>query len=547
MPLLSAAERRVAEAIAGIGYSNPFLPERVELERRALGDAYVEVGPVIWARPGVPIERLFPNVLALRERAGRLVETARGRLEQGRPATPEELRLYEDIALYRLYSTHMCDFDSLVVRVSSHEPCEMVEFWDGYRNEFDRLLRIPGVRLPSNHDPAVIFAGFYQIERAFAQIFQRIIGGLMPAARLRAAAWESIFTRDMRRYTRALFDRMAPVTTLITGPSGTGKELVAQAIGRSRYLAFDNRTRRFAVSNYTPLNLSAFVPTLIESELFGHMKGAFVGALDRKGWLEQCSGPDDTVFLDEIGELDESIQVKLLRVLQERSFVRVGETTEQPRVFQGKLITATNRDLSAAMRAGRFREDFYHRLCDDHIVTPSLAEQLADPERKRQEIPELVRFLASQLLGELTPGHGVPVETEQIAREADALTGEVVAWIEANLNDYPWPGNFRELSRCVRNVMIRGTYRPPSRAGLELSGEPVEEFLGKVRDASLTRDELLGRYYALIYLRSGGNFRAAGQLLNVDWRVVRDRLDRPFLERLQSPEGRDGRHPIPRR
>ncbi len=90
-PLLSAAERRVAEAIAGIGYCNPFLPERVELERQALGDAFVEVGPVIWARPGVPIERLFPNVLALRERAGKLVETMRRRLEQGRPASPEEL------------------------------------------------------------------------------------------------------------------------------------------------------------------------------------------------------------------------------------------------------------------------------------------------------------------------------------------------------------------------------------------------------------------------------------------------------------------------
>ncbi len=304
----------------------------------------------------------------------------------------------------------MSAFDGLVMRARLREPCEPVEFWDGFRKEFDRLLRVPGVRLPSDHDPAVIFAGFYQIERAFSQIFQKIVGGSMPAARLRAAVWESIFTRDMRRYTRVLFDRMAPVTTLITGPSGTGKELVAQAIGRSRYLAFDARARRFAVSNYTPLNLSAFVPTLIESELFGHMKGAFVGALERKGWLEQCSGPDDTVFLDEIGELDEAIQVKLLRVLQERASSGWARRRTNRGEFQGKIITATNRDLAAAMRAGRFREDFYHRLCDDHIATPSLAEQLADPERKRQEIPELVRFLASQLLGELTPGHGGPVD-----------------------------------------------------------------------------------------------------------------------------------------
>ncbi|WP_152054351.1 sigma 54-interacting transcriptional regulator [Tautonia marina] len=531
MALLSPAENRIAGAIAGIGYCNPFLPDRLELERQALGDAFVEVGSVIWARPGVPIERLFPNVLLLRRRAETLVEEMRSRLVQGQSASEEELLLYEDLALYLLYSHHMSAFDGLVMRDREGDP---VGFWKEFQGEFERLLRIPGRRLPSAHNPAVIFAGFYQIERAFAHIFQKIIGGSMPAARLRAAAWDSIFTRDMRRYTRFLHDRMAPITTLITGPSGSGKELVAQAIGRSRYLAFDEESRRFNRSDYTPLNLSAFSPTLIESELFGHVKGAFSGAIDRKGWLEQCSGPDDTVFLDEIGELAEAIQVKLLRVLQDRRFVRVGETTTRPREFHGKIIAATNRDLSAAMRDGRFREDFFHRLCDDHITTPSLADQLADPDRRSQELTELVRFLASELLGELSPGPDGSSEAERLALEADALTREVVDWIEKNLRDYSWPGNVRELSRCVRNVMVRGSYRPPLPTAQAGNRGPVEQYLDQVREASLSSDDLVGRYFAMAYHRTGANYKEAGRRLGVDWRVVRSRLDRAFLDQIRS-------------
>ena len=542
MALLPRREWRMATAIAEIGYCNPFLKERVEVERRALGDAFVEVGAVIWARPGVSIEGLFPNIAALRDRSAHLVEEMRCRLVEGCPATHDELCVYEDLALYRLYSQHMSAFDGVVMRSPHLETDgQPVGFWREFSDEFNRLLRLPGRVLPSDHDPAVIFAGFYQIERAFLHIFQGIVGGSMPAARLRAAAWDSIFTRDMRRYTRILHRRMAPVTTLITGPSGTGKELVARAIGLSRHLAFDERTRRFASSRYTPLNLSAFVPTLIESELFGHIKGAFVGALDRRGWLEQCSGPDDTVFLDEIGELDEAIQVKLLRVLQERRFVRVGETTDKPRQFHGKIIAATNRDLAAAIRGGRFRNDFYHRLCDDHIETPSLAEQLAD---RPQDLPEMVRFLASQFFGELTPGPGperLPYG-DTLALEIDSLTGEVVAWIDGNLKNYPWPGNFRELGQCVRNVMIRGTYHPASALRIRAGGaQAIDQFLEQIREVELTADELLGRYYALACDRAEGSYAAAGRQLKRDWRTVERGLDKAFLNKLQGSKAPEER------
>jgi hypothetical protein len=146
----------------------------------------------------------------------------------------------------------------------------------------------------------------------------------------------------------------------------------------------------------------------------------------------------------------------------------------------------------------------------------------------------MVRFLASQILGELTPGSGGNADAETCARDADALTSEAVDWIEKNLNDYPWPGNFRELSRCVRNVMIRGSYRPPlsPRDGAGGLG-PIEELLHSVRKVELTRAKLLGCYYALGYFLSGEIWTEAGRRLGVDWRTVRERHDPAFLEELQ--------------
>lgn len=163
------------------------------------------------------------------------------------------------------------------------------------------------------------------------------------------------------------------------------------------------------------VNLSAFSSTLIESELFGHCKGAFTGAeADREGWLEVC-GETGTVFLDEIGELDHSIQVKLLRVLQTEEFSRVGESTA--RTFEGKFIAATNRELELEIQCGRFREDLYYRLCADRIQTPTLREQLVD---RPEDLFELTRAIAARLL-------------RYVQEEVDPLANQAVAWIEGNL------------------------------------------------------------------------------------------------------------------
>lgn len=350
----------------------------------------------------------------------------------------------------------------------------------------------------------------------------------MVAAQLRAAIWQSIFTHDMRSYLRSLYRYMGDVTTLITGPSGTGKELVAQSIAYSRFVEFDPQTRKF-VANYTDsfvgLNLSAITPSLIESELFGYAKGAFTDAkTDRQGYLDESKCPQwGTLLLDEIGELDALIQVKLLRVLQSREYQRIGDS--KTRKFVGKVIAATNRDLAAEMEAGRFREDFYYRLCADRIETPSLRAQL---QESPDDIVNFVKFIAARLLPD-TP------------EEAGRLTDQVNSWIAANLGpNYAWPGNIRELEQCVRSIMIRGSYLPARRQSAR-DKSPMDKFVADVEDGELDRDALLRGYFSLMFA-SSGSYRAAGRRLGVDWRTVKGIVDADLaLQFANSGPKRDSR------
>jgi transcriptional regulator with GAF, ATPase, and Fis domain len=320
----------------------------------------------------------------------------------------------------------------------------------------------------------------------------------------------------MRRYRRILYRRMGDFTTLVTGPSGTGKELVARAIALSRYIPFDAKQEQFVEdfsAAFFPLNLSALSPTLIESELFGHCRGAFTGAVtDRPGWLEVCP-PLGTVFLDEIGELDAAIQVKLLRVLQTRTFQRLGETTT--RRFEGKIIAATNRNLMEEMHAGRFREDFYYRLCSDLISAPTLRQQLADSP---DDLSNLIQFMVQRVVGE----------------EDAELAAEVEAWIHDRLGPaYLWPGNMRELEQCVRNVLIRGEYQPPPLRKPELPDDPYRALVEQVASGALTADELLGRYCTIVYLQTG-SYEQAARRLALDRRTVKAKVDEDLLSRLQD-------------
>ena len=502
---LSAAERSFLSAVSQLAYCNPFLPERAECERAALGADYVEGEPV-WSLSVVDPDRPRANVWRINARLEPLAEQLRARLLAETKVREPDLVLYEDAVIHLLYNRYYPKFFEVSFgKDTGKGPAGRWGFYNNFLADWQHFF-LDQITFPSRHEPVHAFACFRQIQRAFEQIFRAIIGGSLPAARLRASVWQSIFTHDMRRYRRTLYSRMTDFATLITGPSGTGKEIAAQAIAQSRYVPFDDKKQLFddAAVSFFPINISALSPTLVESELFGHRRGAFTGAIgDRKGWLEACP-PLGSVFLDELGDLDPAIQVKLLRVIETRTFHPVGDTAS--RRFQGKLIAATNRDLEADIRNGRFREDLYYRLCSDQIATPSLAEQIADSPHVLREV---VLYMARRVAG----------------AEEEELSEEVIRWIERNLEPgYPWPGNYRELEQCVKNVLIRRDYRPSRPAPVD----PIEQFSADLRAGRLTAEQALSRYATIVY-RQTGSYEETARRLQIDRRTVKSKIDPEFL------------------
>jgi transcriptional regulator with GAF, ATPase, and Fis domain len=217
-----------------------------------------------------------------------------------------------------------------------------------------------------------------------------------------------------------VMDRVAPtdISVLVTGETGTGKELVAREVHRR-----SNRRDGPFVS----INCGAIPENLLESELFGHKKGAFTGALsDKQGKFEDANG--GTLFLDEIGEMPMNLQVKLLRVLQEREIERVGEG--RPRKVDIRVVSATNKDLQEEIAQGRFREDLYYRLNEIHISLPAL--------RDRGDDIVLIAQHLQKRYAKLYPGRAVGFSPEAIA----------------SIRSYVWPGNVRQLENRIKKAMV---------------------------------------------------------------------------------------------
>ena len=278
---------------------------------------------------------------------------------------------------------------------------------------------------------------------------------------------------------RAVADSPAPV--LIMGETGTGKELVAAAI--------HNESLR-AAGPFVAVNCGALPEGTLESELFGHVRGAFTGAIrDKKGRFELADG--GTIFLDEVGELPLSTQVKLLRVLQEGTFERVGgEKTLKVNV---RVISATNRDLKELVEKGKFREDLYYRLCVVPITLPPLRE-------RRNDIPLLARHFLKRFA--LEAGREVFLSEEALAA----------------MMDYRWPGNVRQLQNAIQYALIkcRGKYigpehLPPEIAESEKKAERLSPAAKRPgRKPKLDREKVLWALTA-----AGGNKARAARLLGV--------------------------------
>lgn len=522
MVVIDSKDCKTIHLISELANANPFSIRRFELESKVLGRAFSPEPSAAWSRRVAadepPNDR--PNVSLISAKVELVVENVIAASASGGSLPTELHQPYWDVATYLLLYRHITPIPYRELWGTSKRKKSMVaKAWRSFFQDYVRLLDVGGPFPLDAKSAAHLFACLAQVHRAFFHIFDFILGESLPVTRLRERVWESIFSSRLDRYHQGLFGRMRDLSTLITGPSGTGKELVARAIGLSQYIPFDSDTEQFVGNDeqtFYPLNLSALSPTLIESELFGHHRGAFTGAVEaRIGWLESCS-PHGAVFLDEIGELDVALQVKLLRVVQQRTYTRLGEN--ELRQFQGKIISATNRDLAEEVSAGRFREDFYFRLCSDRIQTPGLREQLDD---RPSDLHWLVRSIASSLVN--GPG-------------AEQLADEATEWIENQLGTkYPWAGNIRELEQCVSSIMLRGTYQPlaidPHRnSHHDLSNR---SWLTPIEQCQVTAEDLLRRYCTKVYFDLGSYEKTADQL-KIDRRTVKAKIDWDLLEQLKQ-------------
>jgi two-component system response regulator PilR (NtrC family) len=305
-----------------------------------------------------------------------------------------------------------------------------------------------------------------------------------------------------------LVNQVAPTKTnvLISGESGTGKELVARAIH-----ALSERKK----GPFVTVNCGAIPENLLESELFGHVKGSFTGAVSNKlGLFEVADG--GSLFLDEIGEMPLSLQVKVLRAIQDRTFKRVGGTSDVR--VDVRIICATNRVLEDEVAAGRFREDLFYRLNVIEVRLPPLRERGGD-------IPQLVHFFLRKYSAELN-------------KDVGEISPEALSALER----YHFPGNVRELENVIERAVTLATSRELARECLPetVLNRPVSAPRGRIPQEGLSLDAHLAQYESGLlreaFEAAGGVKKKAASLLGISFRSFRYRLEKLNLEKPGDPE-----------
>jgi transcriptional regulator with PAS, ATPase and Fis domain len=277
-------------------------------------------------------------------------------------------------------------------------------------------------------------------------------------------------------------------TALITGESGTGKELVANALHYS-----GNRARK----PFVKVNCSALSDALLESELFGHVKGAFTGAVqDKMGRFELAHG--GSILLDEIGDISPNIQLKLLRVIQEKEFERVGES--KPLKVDVRIIATTNRSLKEKVKLNHFREDLYYRLKVVEVDLPSLRERIGD-------IPLLI-------------DHFCKLFNRRFNKDIEGVSDEV----SRTLSAFPWPGNVRELEHAIEHgfVVCHNRY-----ISVEHLPPEIREYSGYPRSTSETKSRINRQTILQALEKTAGNKAKAARLLGISRKTIYRKLSQP--------------------
>lgn len=478
---LTPLERDFFKTVAQAAFINPFSQARIELDRTIAGTTAAMTWDELVIRA---TDRISEQLTQLRQK---------GRNDLKRYGDDDQ-ELLRTAFLFDIYHRYRLIFDEFILKqLAAGDTPIPVPF------ARELLARLAELGLDTAECQRYL-AIFYQTRRAFYFIETALVG-LSPCMHaLRLQLWNNIFTCNINWYEKHLWDRMEDFSTLLLGETGTGKGAAAAAIGRSGFIPFDPRKGCFVESftrNFIAINLSQYPESLLESELFGHKKGAFTGAIENhEGIFSRCT-PHGSIFLDEIGDVSIPVQIKLLQVIQERTFSPVG-SHERLR-FNGRVIAATNRPLDDLRHKGQFRDDFYYRLCSDIIVVPPLRQRL-------QEEPHELEALISSILQRMIGAAAAPYA--HLVREALArdLGGA-----------YPWPGNVRELEQAIRRIIITRHYQgdtPKAPSG------QLEQLMADIDSGSMDAQALLADYCTLLYRRHG-TYEEVARRTNLDRRTVK--------------------------
>jgi len=478
---LTSTERDFFKTVAQAAFTNPFSQTRIDLDRSIAGTS----AAMSWDELVIKATERISENLAKLKKAGRDNLDRYG---------SEDRDLLRTVFLFDIYHRYRLIFDEFILKqLAAGDTPIPVPF------AREILSQIAALGM----DPATCqrYLGiFYQIRRAFYFI-ENALTGLSPAMHnLRLQLWNNIFTCNINWYEKLLWDRMEDFSTLLLGETGTGKGAAAAAIGRSGFIPFDPRKGCFVESftrNFISINLSQYPESLLESELFGHKKGSFTGAIENhEGIFSRCS-PHGSIFLDEIGDVSIPVQIKLLQVIQERTFSPVGSHDKLR--FNGRVIAATNRPLDELRHKGQFRDDFYYRLCSDLIVVPPLRRRIQEEPR---ELEALIGSILRRMIGESA------VSYARLVR--DAITRDLGA-------GYPWPGNVRELEQAVRRIIITRHYRGDS---VTVPSGQLEQLMADIDSGSMDALDLLADYCRLLYSRYG-TYEEVARRANLDRRTVK--------------------------
>lgn len=480
--VLTPAERDFFKTVAQAAFTNPFSPARCELDRKIAGtDAAISWDALV----EMAIARIIERLAALRS-AGRDDLSHYG---------ADDRELLTTAFLFDIYHRYRQTFDDFILtQMAAGDTIIAVPFARGLLSAIAAL----GLDEAGCHRYLGIF---YQIRRAFYFIETALSGLSASMHGLRLQLWNNIFTCNINWYEQHLWNRMEDFSTLLLGETGTGKGAAAAAIGRSGFIPFDGRNGRFSESfsrNFIAINLSQYPESLLESELFGHKKGAFTGAIENhEGIFSRCT-PHGSIFLDEIGDVSVPVQIKLLQVIQERTFTPVGSHDRQR--FQGRVIAATNRPLDDLRRTGQFRDDFYYRLCSDIIVVPPLRQRIQEEPR---ELEVLIGCILKRMVDDEAAVHARLLR-ESLSRDLGP--------------HYAWPGNVRELEQAVRRIIISRHYRGDTAASIP--SEPTDRLLAAIEAGSMDAQQLMAEYCGLLYRRCG-TYEEVARTTGLDRRTVK--------------------------